>query len=68
MSASEHILGEAQAHADVARIQSGMADPELLLRSVLRLGADAGVLIPPTSRLSGYLCALRKHIERQGRG
>jgi len=64
VSASDHITGEAMAHADVARIESGTAEPELLLRSVLRIAAESGVMVPPTSMLCGYLSAIRKHIQR----
>lgn len=59
-----HLEGEKAAVAALDRITAGCSDPDLLLRGILNVLADEGLIVPPVTRLRGYCRALQKRLEQ----
>ena len=59
-----HLEGEQAAQSTLDRIAAGCSDPDLLLRGILNVLADEGLIVPPVTRLRGYCRALQKRLEQ----
>jgi len=54
--------GELIADTCIARIRDGASDPDALMRCVMRLLADTGHLIAPSSLLRGFCMAIQREL------
>lgn len=54
--------GEALADSCIARIRAEKSDPDALMRTLLRVMADGGYIVAPTSLLRGVCARLQQKI------
>lgn len=59
--------GETIADHAIGAIREGASDPDVLMRTLLRVVADAGFAIAPTSLLRGVCARLQRELSGGGR-
>lgn len=61
-----HSQGALIADNCITAIRAGVSDPDALMRVLMRLIADNGTMVPPTSLLRGFCCAVQREIREAG--
>lgn len=63
----QYHAGETIADHAIGAIRAGASDPDVLMRTLLRVVADAGFVIAPTSLLRGVCARLQRELSGGGR-
>ncbi len=58
----QYHAGETIADHAIGAIRAGASDPDVLMRTLLRVVADAGFVIAPTSLLRGVCARLQREL------
>lgn len=63
----QYHAGEVIADHAIGAIREGASDPELLMRCLLRVAADSGFMVAPTSLMRGVCARLQRELSGGGR-